>query len=235
MCHLLVQIPQALSQQPNSTVSVDHFDHFDHFLQARSEQPAVLSDFYGQTITNHDNRYPFFRKIRLSAYFNKQRADQKLIQDLRAKFGEDVVFVIGNWFAPHARYHEPISGLGFRRLLKKHGLQFYLIDEHKPSRCCSICHNESLHTFRRVSNPQLYRCGRYPTVIFHGLSRPAMAASDRHRLWNKDIDACLNYMHILYGLDVMAWFLIGLAGLLLLLQDVEEEWTIRSNQELEYA
>jgi hypothetical protein len=37
------------------------------------------------------------------------------------------------------------------------------------------------------------------------------------------------------GFDVMAWFLIGFAGLLLLLQDVEEEWTIRSNQELEYA
>ncbi|GAB3012797.1 hypothetical protein GCM10027077_21100 [Arenimonas maotaiensis] len=37
------------------------------------------------------------------------------------------------------------------------------------------------------------------------------------------------------GFDVMAWFLIGFAGLLLLLQDVEEEWTIRGKQELEYA
>ena len=37
------------------------------------------------------------------------------------------------------------------------------------------------------------------------------------------------------GFDVMTWFLIGFAGLLLLLQDVEEEWTIRSNQELEYV
>ena len=35
------------------------------------------------------------------------------------------------------------------------------------------------------------------------------------------------------GFDVMAWFLICFAGLLLLLQDVEEEWTIRSNQELD--
>ncbi|KAL4207568.1 hypothetical protein AB4K20DRAFT_1833092 [Rhizopus microsporus] len=118
-------------------------------VQAESEHSAVLSDFYGQT----DNRYPLFRKIRLSEYFNKHHADQKLVQDLRT------------------RYHEPIRGLGFRRLLKKHGLQFYLIDEHKSSRCCSICRNESLHTFRRVSNPQLYRCERYPTVIFHGLLR----------------------------------------------------------------
>ncbi|KAG1167199.1 hypothetical protein G6F71_009584 [Rhizopus microsporus] len=47
---------------------------------------------------------------------------------------------------------------------------------------------------------------------------PAMEAPDRYRLWNRDVAACLNYMHILRGL-----------------RHVEEEWTIRSNQELEYA
>ncbi|KAG1167880.1 hypothetical protein G6F70_009355 [Rhizopus microsporus] len=30
--------------------------------------------------------------------------------------------------------------------------------------------------------------------------RPTMAALDRHRLWNRDVAACLNYMHILRGL-----------------------------------
>ncbi|PHZ12831.1 uncharacterized protein RHIMIDRAFT_237745, partial [Rhizopus microsporus ATCC 52813] len=27
--------------------------------------------------------------------------------------------------------------------------------------------------------------------------RPAMAAPDRYRFWNRDVAACLNYMHIL--------------------------------------
>ncbi|PHZ09067.1 uncharacterized protein RHIMIDRAFT_263862 [Rhizopus microsporus ATCC 52813] len=172
---------------------------FIRFLQARSEQFAVLSQFYGHTITNHDNGYPLFRKIRLSAYFNKQRADQRLIQDLHAKFGEDAVFVMGNWSAPHARYHEPIRGLGFRRLLKKHGFQVFLIGEYKASRRCPTCHNESLRTFRRVPNPRPYQRERYPTAICHDAPycRPAMAAPDRYRLWNRDVAACLNYMHIL--------------------------------------
>ncbi|ORE08175.1 hypothetical protein BCV72DRAFT_324652, partial [Rhizopus microsporus var. microsporus] len=145
-----------------------------------------------------------FHKIRLSAYFNKQRADQKLIQGLRVKFEEDAVFVMGNWSAPHARYHELIRGLGFRRLLKKHMFQVYLIDEYKASRCCPTCHNESLHTFRCVPNPQPYQCERYPAVACHGLlrcanlyCRPAIAAPDRYRLWNRDVAACLNYVHIL--------------------------------------
>ncbi|KAL4209166.1 hypothetical protein AB4K20DRAFT_1868819 [Rhizopus microsporus] len=168
----VVQAEQALSQQPSSAISI-----------------------------------PLFRKIRLEAYFNKQRAEQKLIQDLHAKFGEDAVFVMGNWSAPHARYHETIRGLGFPRLFKKHGFQVFLMDEYKTSRCCPTCHNESLHTFRRVPNPRPYQRERYPTVICHGLlrcinpyCRPAMAAPDRYRLWNRDVAACLNYMHILRGL-----------------------------------
>ncbi|KAL4208908.1 hypothetical protein AB4K20DRAFT_2016789 [Rhizopus microsporus] len=32
------------------------------------------------------------------------------------------------------------------------------------------------------------------------LTRLAMAAPDRYRLWNRDVAACLNYMHILHGL-----------------------------------
>ncbi|KAL4205790.1 hypothetical protein AB4K20DRAFT_1952953 [Rhizopus microsporus] len=31
------------------------------------------------------------------------------------------------------------------------------------------------------------------------LTRPAMAAPDRYRLWNRDVAACPNYMHILRG------------------------------------
>ncbi|CEG79052.1 hypothetical protein RMATCC62417_13566 [Rhizopus microsporus] len=193
----VVQSEQALSQQPSSTVPVEDFGRF---LQARSEQSAVLSRFYGHTITNHDNGYSLFCKIRLSAYFNKQRADQKLIQDLRTKFGEDAVFVMGNWFASHARYHEPIGDLGFRRLLKKHEFQVFLIDEYKTSRCCPTCHNESFRTFRHVPNPRPYQHERYPTVVCHGLLRLAMAAPDRYRLWSRDATACLNYMHILRGL-----------------------------------
>ncbi|CEG65203.1 hypothetical protein RMATCC62417_02034 [Rhizopus microsporus] len=107
---------------------------------------------------------------------------------------------MGNWPAPHARYHELIRGHGFRRLLKKHGFQVFLIGEYKTSRYFPTFHNESLHTFHNVPNPRPYQRERYPTVICHGLLRPAMAASDRYRLWNRDVTVCLNYMHILRGL-----------------------------------
>ncbi|CEG80813.1 hypothetical protein RMATCC62417_15094 [Rhizopus microsporus] len=80
-------------------------------------------------------------------------------------------------------------------------------DEYKTSKCCPTCHNESLRTFRCVPNPRPYQRERYPMVVCHGLlrcinlyCRPTMAASDRYRLWNRDVAACLNYVHILRGL-----------------------------------
>ncbi|ORE07110.1 hypothetical protein BCV72DRAFT_206193, partial [Rhizopus microsporus var. microsporus] len=90
---------------------------------------------------------------------------------LRTKFGEDAVFVIGNWSTPHARYRESIRGLGFRRFFKKHGFQVFLIDEYKTGGCCPTCHNESLHTFRCVPNPRPYQRERYPILVCHGLLR----------------------------------------------------------------
>ncbi|ORE08018.1 hypothetical protein BCV72DRAFT_325082 [Rhizopus microsporus var. microsporus] len=151
--------------------------------QALSQQPSstVSVEDFGRFLQARSEQ----SAARLSAYFNKQH--------LRTKFGEDA-------FAPHARYHEPILGLGFRRLLKKHEFQVFLIDEYKSSRCCSTCRNESLRTFRRIPNPRPYQCERYPTVVCHDFLRPAMAAPDRYRLWNRDVAACLNYLHILRGL-----------------------------------
>ncbi|ORE13263.1 hypothetical protein BCV71DRAFT_189557, partial [Rhizopus microsporus] len=58
-------------------------------------------------------------------------------------------------------YHEPIRDLDFRRFLKKHGFQVFLIDEYKFNRCYLTCHNESLRTFRRVPNSRPYQRERY--------------------------------------------------------------------------
>ena len=90
---------------------------------------------------------------------------------MRQKFDVNAVMVMGNWSAPNTKFHEPIRGLGFRRLLKKAGFQVYLIDEFKTSRCCPTCEADSLRTFKTVPNPRPFRRQRNPTVTCHGLLR----------------------------------------------------------------
>ncbi|KAI9315769.1 hypothetical protein BX666DRAFT_2028651 [Dichotomocladium elegans] len=156
------------------------------------------SSFMDQQERPHNPGRFLMRKLRLSSTFNKHRADLKLITELKRKFGETAVFVMGNWSAPHAIYQEPIRGKGFRMLLRKNVFEVFLIDEYKTSKCCPTCLNESLSTYKRVPNPRPARRGREERwrseVICYGLLSP------QRRVWNRDLAAYLNMHHIIRSL-----------------------------------
>ncbi|KAJ2454193.1 hypothetical protein EV183_001678 [Coemansia sp. RSA 2336] len=116
---------------------------------------------------------------------------------------------MGNWSAGMVRYHEPIRGKGWRSMLKRHGSRVYLIDEFRTSSICPAC-NSSLEMFCKVPNPRPWRRKKNPKVICHGLLRCKNETclksvanyedSKRRRLWNRDVAATLNMLHILFSL-----------------------------------
>ncbi|KAI8054313.1 hypothetical protein BDF22DRAFT_775088 [Syncephalis plumigaleata] len=188
------QAEVALSRTQGSAVSLADYEKY---LKCRSQHSDILTNFYRETLTTPITRpatdpitdpiansaaepstepttrptpQPLFRKLKLSAYINKQQSDHKLIQELTEKFGKEAVFVMGNWSAPHAKHHGPIRGVGFRRLIQQH-FKVFLIDEHKTSKCCPECNNPSLETFKKVRNPRLKKHEDGPKVIRHGLLR----------------------------------------------------------------
>ncbi|KAJ2500761.1 hypothetical protein GGH96_002514 [Coemansia sp. RSA 1972] len=111
---------------------------------------------------------PLHRKLRLSAYVNRQRADQLLMNRLRERFSQDAVFILGNWGASMAKFHEPIRGKGWRTLLKRAGFTVYLIDEYLTSKTCPIC-EKRISTFHKVKNPRPWMRMKHPMVKCHGL------------------------------------------------------------------
>ncbi|KAJ1837036.1 hypothetical protein LPJ73_007528, partial [Coemansia sp. RSA 2703] len=106
-----------------------NLEKFSSYLERRSQEADTLTRYYTttQTVRRHDDAgkvsttdqltYPLFRRLLLSAHINMRQANEHLVQNLRAKFGADAVLVFGNWSAPNARYHEPIPGIGMRRML----------------------------------------------------------------------------------------------------------------------
>ncbi|KAJ2226577.1 hypothetical protein IWW45_007405, partial [Coemansia sp. RSA 485] len=122
---------------------------------------------------------------------------------------DDTVLVMGNWSAGMVRYHEPIRGKGWRKVLKQHGFRVYLIDEFRSSSICPVC-NHGLETFRYVRNPRSWQLDNNPWVKCHGLLRcqnenclesvAGPKGFKRRRLWNRDIAAVLNLKHILVDL-----------------------------------
>ncbi|KAJ2793846.1 hypothetical protein H4R20_006412, partial [Coemansia guatemalensis] len=157
---------------------------FEQYVRMRSQVSPVLRAFYegyGTTESSahqvHKERggfklrqYPLHRKLRLNAYINQQQADARLAKNLRKKFKEDAVLVIGNWSAPNARFHAPIRGVGLRDMLRAHGFKVYLIDEFRTSVTCPVCYHR-LDKFRWVDNPRPWRRENHPRVLCNGLLR----------------------------------------------------------------
>ncbi|KAJ2278596.1 hypothetical protein GGH14_002975 [Coemansia sp. RSA 370] len=174
-------------------------------------------------------KVPLHRKLRLSAYINRQRADQLLVNRLRERFSQDAVFILGNWSASMTRFHEPIHGKGWRTLLKRGGFTVYLVNEYLTSKTCPNCEGR-ISTFLKVPNPRPFRRHIQPEAKCHELlgcqSQTCMEFFDtysrgylgekkgemedeskgekkgnvKRKLWNRDLAAVLNFRHILFSL-----------------------------------
>ncbi|KAJ2824768.1 hypothetical protein FBU31_003905, partial [Coemansia sp. 'formosensis'] len=116
---------------------------FKAYVEARAREWDLLSKFYADTKTSRENsKHPdrkhgghkkrnvsLHRKLNLSAYLNKQQSEERLMFNIKKKFGNKRVLVMGNWFASKTKYHEPIRGKSWRDLFKRHGFRVFLIDE----------------------------------------------------------------------------------------------------------
>ncbi|KAJ2498769.1 hypothetical protein GGH96_004053 [Coemansia sp. RSA 1972] len=204
---------------------------FEKYLAARAEVEAKLTWHYNETMCRQQDGATMTMvllhwKLRLSVYVNQQQADQLLMNRLRERFSRDAVFILGNWGAPMAKFHEPIRGKGWRTLLKRAGFDVYLIDEYLTSKTCPIC-EERISTFHKVKNPRPWMRTKRPMVKCHGLlgcqSQTCMKFFDTYdgkcgylgekednkegekdsvnwRLWNRDLAAVLNFRKILFSL-----------------------------------
>ncbi|KAJ1663723.1 hypothetical protein EV178_004763 [Coemansia sp. RSA 1646] len=193
---------------------------FKRFIEVQAEVWPLLSKFYSCTQTNSTtNKRPLHRQLRLAAYLNSQRADHVLANLIREQFGPDPVLVLGNWSAGMCKYHEPIQGVGMRRMLRKHGFKVYLLDEFRTSTFCpGCCEDRLVHPEELVPNPRPYpKENRREYVTSHGLlmcqnkkcveyvadnMKPAnhLGKEPAARFWNRDLAAVLNFRHILHSL-----------------------------------
>ncbi|KAJ1979826.1 hypothetical protein H4R35_001365 [Dimargaris xerosporica] len=121
--------------------------------------------------------------------------DLWLAKNLRNKFGNRTVLVMGNWSAPMSYYFEPIRGKGMHQKLQQHGFKVYLLDEYKASKACPTCCVSCLQAFKAIPNP------RAPNETYLAvMAIDTVNISPRPRLWNYDLAAVLNFQHILLGL-----------------------------------
>ncbi|EIE82883.1 hypothetical protein RO3G_07588 [Rhizopus delemar RA 99-880] len=108
----------------------------DKYLRNRALVTELLQRHYTETTTNHSTTHLLHRKLKLSKYIRRQKANKDMAAKLK-----------------NIRCQQPVRGVRFRRLLKKHGLLVYLMDEFRTSQCCPSDGYCSLTIFKRIPNP----------------------------------------------------------------------------------
>ncbi|KAI8369323.1 uncharacterized protein BYT42DRAFT_583954 [Radiomyces spectabilis] len=114
---------EKLSQHP---ISVNGLETYCRNLRETASVSRVLSNF-----CEHD-----VKPIRIPSF--PKTAPLSLFQSMPSRFsiGENHKFVLwmGLGFNHGKLFHEPIRGVGMRRMLKKQGFEVYLLDEFKRPR-----------------------------------------------------------------------------------------------------
>jgi hypothetical protein len=57
---------------------------------------------------------------------------------VKAEFGNNAVFVMGNFSMPSVKHQASSLGIGMRRLLSENGFNILLIDEYATSSYCPL-------------------------------------------------------------------------------------------------
>ena len=175
-----------LSAHNSNTID---FDRYLAFVLAKNTCNTNTRVFYQNIL---------YRKRRFKTYINTQKSESKLIKNLKKKFGgpDTTLIAIGDWNEGnrHRKFHEPVIGIGLRKILRKAGYKVLLVDEFRTSRMCNHCQEEDgvCEKFRRVKNPRPYRGGN---ITCNGLLRCRTCK----RLWNRDLNAAINIYNIAFN------------------------------------
>ena len=174
-----------------------HVSQYDAYLTSLNELLPTLIPFYERSIHN---------KLRWNTYVNTQKSEQRLVNKVKERYGDDVAVIMGDWSdGGHTmKFQTSSKTSGWERVFRRNGLAFYLIDEFGTSTFCPRCHSRTETVFKRLS-PRPWKRAEGVIVTVHGLLgcknhvciEQAISTSPRfQRYWNRDDLSTLNMVDI---------------------------------------
>ena len=102
-----------------------NYDKFKEFIKKKNELNEILLEKY------KDEK---FRQYKWYSYIQKKRAEDRLVNDIKEKYDENTVLIIGDWSKSESSTIKKISvpNKGLKRKLSEH-FTIYMIDEFRTS------------------------------------------------------------------------------------------------------
>jgi len=176
----IIEHETELSKLNRKTLNINAFKEY---ISAKSLLNHKVYSFYQRYI---------FRKLKLNAYINKKKHEQKIINRFKKIFGsqEDIIIAFGDWEQKqHMKYKEPTKGKSIRKLFRENGYRVYLVDEYRTSCMCSKCCEGKCEKFITRENPKPYKKGN---ILVHG----ALICKKCNAVWNRDVNGATNIFRI---------------------------------------
>jgi len=103
------------------------YDYFKEFLYLKNQVTAITLTHYLKAV---------YRKMGLRHYIYTKVSEARLVRNIKATFGSDIVILYGNWSrSTHMKYNAPVPGKGLRDLLAKY-FTVIITDEFRSSSIC---------------------------------------------------------------------------------------------------
>jgi hypothetical protein len=99
----------------------------------------------------------YMNKLKWHGYLNKCKHEERILKKLKEVYGEEAIFIIGDWSQRDGIKGMPTIGIGFKRLLEKE-FKVYLIDEYGTSKTYYKLEKgyELKHARNEISGEEIY-------------------------------------------------------------------------------
>jgi transposase len=131
------------------------------------------------------------RQLKFTIISNKKKSEDKLINRIRGKYGNNITIFYGDWGASNKgnkmRNLVSTPNIGLIRQLERCA-KIYLVDEYKTSKLCHCCKSETDYYKSRT----YMKNGIEKEIVVHGLLRCKNELCSK--LWNRDVNGSSNIL-----------------------------------------
>lgn len=172
------------------TYKTTHFDQFKKYFKSKI-------DFINQIDKDDLKEYSkYHNKLKWYTYINKRRHEDKLLNELKYTYGEDAIFVIGDWSYNGCAKGISAPNMGIKRVLSKM-FEVYTIDEFNTSKINYLTEKEMKHKELKV---KIINKGVEQEKVLKMYSILTYQMGKQMRCINRDYNATLNMLKIIESL-----------------------------------
>ncbi len=169
---------EELSYYNKKTIDLDKFESY---MKIKISMKDLIEE---------ETKYnTYLQKLKWFLYLNTKKHENKILEDLRDKYGSDATMIVGDWSDKCRLSYISTPGVGFRKMLSKK-FKVHLLGEYNTSKL-------SYKTDKETTKLKLHKngelCELYPVLTYQ-------MGNGRMGCINRDKNATLNYQKIVRSL-----------------------------------